>query len=218
VDLTRGEPTGSVGGHAASHALDNTRSVDGWLRSTRAGRERTHVNRHWERGHADPSVNSKWTFSLNALMSAPGLTRMVSIAVRSGSCLLVLHRSLTDSLPGYWEIPGGGVEPGESFRRAARRELSEETGIQATCLRKIHRYAGPAPASFRTKMLEFAGFVTWVSPRPDVRLLPVEHSDFKRVRLAELMRLRMMDFSRSVAERAYLQQSPPKLDRPRRRV
>ncbi|MDR1519794.1 MAG: NUDIX domain-containing protein [Planctomycetota bacterium] len=32
---------------------------------------------------------------------------------------------------GYWGVPGGGVEEGESLAAAAVRELSEETGIQA---------------------------------------------------------------------------------------
>ncbi|MFV0259334.1 MAG: NUDIX hydrolase [Acidimicrobiales bacterium] len=31
--------------------------------------------------------------------------------------------------PGWWEIPGGGMDPGESSADTARRELQEEAGI-----------------------------------------------------------------------------------------
>ena len=33
------------------------------------------------------------------------------------------------SKPAWWEIPGGGMDPGESVEQAAAREIVEETGI-----------------------------------------------------------------------------------------
>ncbi|MBV8538992.1 MAG: NUDIX domain-containing protein [Pseudonocardiales bacterium] len=46
--------------------------------------------------------------------------------VRSGSGRVLLVRRADD---GYWELPGGRVEVGESASAAAIREVAEETGV-----------------------------------------------------------------------------------------
>jgi 8-oxo-dGTP pyrophosphatase MutT (NUDIX family) len=48
----------------------------------------------------------------------------------AGQVLLISARDPAQpELPGWWEIPGGGIDTGESSADAARRELREETGI-----------------------------------------------------------------------------------------
>jgi len=39
-----------------------------------------------------------------------------------------------------WEMPTGGVKPGETLEEAARRELKEESGYDATELRQVSTY------------------------------------------------------------------------------
>ena len=43
--------------------------------------------------------------------------------------LLLLHAEHADDGNRFWLTPGGGLQPGESFRQAAHRELYEETGL-----------------------------------------------------------------------------------------
>lgn len=47
--------------------------------------------------------------------------------------VLILRRHRTEeTFPGLWEIPGGGLLPGESLQSAAIRETLEETGMPIT--------------------------------------------------------------------------------------
>ena len=44
---------------------------------------------------------------------------------------------------GKWTVPGGSLEPGESFETCAQRELLEETGLRAETLEPLQMFAGP---------------------------------------------------------------------------
>jgi len=58
---------------------------------------------------------------------------------------LVARRQAGVHLEGYWEFPGGKIEAGEEPAEAARRELKEETGLDAPSLEPlvvvVHDYA-----------------------------------------------------------------------------
>jgi len=57
----------------------------------------------------------------------PAKTVSSGVIVTDGQLLLLGHASRSPR----WDIPKGGVEPGESFAAAAIRELLEETGLAA---------------------------------------------------------------------------------------
>ncbi len=51
---------------------------------------------------------------------------------------IILVRQYRHVTQGFcWEIPGGGLQPGESPDEAAQRELREETGYRAASLRRL---------------------------------------------------------------------------------
>jgi 8-oxo-dGTP pyrophosphatase MutT (NUDIX family) len=48
---------------------------------------------------------------------------------RAGRILLFRAELASRTAGHWWELPGGGIEPGESYQQAAVRELREETGL-----------------------------------------------------------------------------------------
>jgi 8-oxo-dGTP diphosphatase len=67
-------------------------------------------------------------------MRAPILDVAVSIVRTSDGRVLMAERTPGQLSPGFWELPGGKVDPGETAEQAAARELEEEIGIRAESL------------------------------------------------------------------------------------
>ena len=54
-----------------------------------------------------------------------------AIAINEGR-VLVTRRAAGQKLAGFWEFPGGKLEPGEDVQTCIVRELQEELGIDST--------------------------------------------------------------------------------------
>ena len=59
---------------------------------------------------------------------SPTSVRIV-LSDRDGRVLMLQRAADDDILPGAWELPGGGIDPGETPAQAAARELREEVGV-----------------------------------------------------------------------------------------
>lgn len=53
----------------------------------------------------------------------------VGVLIRDDGAFLLTSRPEGKVYAGYWEFPGGKVEPGETVEQALRRELMEEIGV-----------------------------------------------------------------------------------------
>jgi len=63
--------------------------------------------------------------------SAGRVTRVAAaVVLRGDGAVLLAQRPAGKPYAGYWEFPGGKLEPGESPRHALDRELAEELGLR----------------------------------------------------------------------------------------
>ena len=69
--------------------------------------------------------------------------------------LVEKRRDDDEADPGYIEIPGGHLEPGESLENALRREMKEELGIEVESARLVHKSLARATNGERQRIHYF---------------------------------------------------------------
>lgn len=82
----------------------------------------------------------------------PGSVVMIPCFPDGGVLLLRQYRHAAKQA--LWELPAGTLEPGEPPRRAAQRELAEETGYRAKYLKLVYEFF-PSPGILSEKMRLF---------------------------------------------------------------
>jgi 8-oxo-dGTP diphosphatase len=125
----------------------------------------------------------------------------VSCAVlRDGKVLLIERGS--GALKGFWSLPGGHIEPGETARDAALREVREETGVEARIAGNVDAHdviLRGAEGRLATHYVLIVFCARWLAGEP------TPHSDAAAARfvpLAELDRYRLTDGAAALIERA----------------
>ncbi|MBV9122053.1 MAG: NUDIX hydrolase [Planctomycetes bacterium] len=73
----------------------------------------------------------------------PAVTVDIVVLTREEKPRVLLIRRKQDPFAGKWAIPGGFVNMDEDLESAARRELQEETGVQAGQLEQLHTFGDP---------------------------------------------------------------------------
>ena len=117
----------------------------------------------------------------------------VGAAIFRGRRLLMLRRTTVDiAFPGWWDIPGGSVEAGESLEEAVRREVWEETGfrVRVGSPYAVSTFEAPDGSRHRRRPLTIVAiqFRCFTRSEREPRLDPREHSEFAWVDRRDLAR------------------------------
>ena len=137
-------------------------------------------------------------------MSKPTLEVAVGVLLNQHGQVLLGKRPADKPWPGWWELPGGKIEAGESVIQALVRELREELGIETTHAHPWVTYTHEYPKNFVKLSFclvrEWEGEpqclegqeLAWVNPKGPLEVgpvLPATEPPLKWLQLPERSRL-----------------------------
>lgn len=102
----------------------------------------------------------------------------------SGGKILLVKRG-TVVFKGYWALPGGKVDAGETVEEAVLREVKEETGLHAKIARKIGEYHERGVQAG----IEYDYHATCFLVKPTARKIKKQEKEIEEIRLFSLQSL-----------------------------
>ncbi|HSX35739.1 MAG TPA: NUDIX hydrolase [Patescibacteria group bacterium] len=104
-----------------------------------------------------------------------GITHLsTGVAIVRDGKILMVRRAKDDFLGGNFELPGGGVDEGESIQESALREITEETGLVAS--KVLATFEGFDYSTDKKPRVRQTNFI--VAVEPGEVALSAEHDDF----------------------------------------
>jgi len=105
---------------------------------------------------------------------------VVAAVVERDGKVLACRRAPHKSLGGYWEFPGGKVDPGETDDIALAREMLEELNVQITVTEFIEKSIAPAG----DLTIELRGY--WATMAENDISSSTDHDEFRWVSTVEI--------------------------------
>ncbi|KAI9473262.1 hypothetical protein LPJ78_000770 [Coemansia sp. RSA 989] len=140
---------------------------------------------------------------------------VIGAAIHQNGSVLVVQRAAHErSFPNQWEIPGGGVDPGETIKEAVIREVREETGLDVTQITGqfasfeylTSKYQEGQSDDVDVKQLSVRSlqlnFCVTVQPGQTVKLAPEEHQAYSWCTLQNIDEYQMTSEMKTVVSNA----------------
>ena len=161
------------------------------------------------------AIHGRWDRMGRHLTARVGVKAVV---FRRARVLILKRFSRAPQYPNYWDLPGGGVEPGETLVQALVREVREETGWTVRVGAPFHAQLLSWPVGHGKKVpsvgVSFHCELAGRSTQPP-RL--TEHSAYAWIVRSDLRRYRMSRLCAEAIRAAFATQRPSRgLERPGR--
>ncbi|RPF37176.1 NUDIX hydrolase [Streptomyces sp. TLI_185] len=137
-------------------------------------------------------------------MDIPGDKRLAAAVVMDdeGRVLLVRRSETEKFLPGVWGVPCGKLDPDESARDGALRELKEETGLLGEVVRKVgessfvSEYRGHEIKNWQENFL--------VRPLSEQITLPRTDQSYAWLARSELTTVEIDEYNLDIVDQAFM--------------